>query len=115
MQTTAFLAYLQKIASRIFAAAFLLLIFFSSVSLAAVTVTGQGSSERNALHDAMRQAIETEVGAYIDSRTYIDNYQMLNDRIYAQSAGYIKSYEVLNKHYANGIYSVTIIAYGRMS
>ena len=75
-----------------------------------VTVTGQGSTERNALHDAMRQAIEQQIGVLIDSRTYVENYQVINDRIYTQSAGYIESYEVLQSGSANGLWQVTITA-----
>lgn len=75
-----------------------------------VTVTGQGSSERTALHDAMRQAIEREIGVMIDSRTYIENYQVINDRIYTQSDGYIESYDILNTSHSNGIWRVEIRA-----
>jgi len=75
-----------------------------------VTVTGQGSTERNALHDAMGQAIEQQIGVLIDSRTYVENYQVINDRIYTQSAGYIESYEVLQSGSANGLWQVTITA-----
>ena len=75
-----------------------------------VTVTGQGSTERNALHDAMRQAIEQEVGVLIDNRTYIENYQVINDRIYAQSSGYIENYEVLRSSQSNGIWQMEIRA-----
>ena len=38
----------------------------ASVSAASVTVTGQGGSERSALHQAMRQAIEQQVGVLVD-------------------------------------------------
>lgn len=94
----------------------LLLAFFALAVLTGaafaeqVTVQGQGSTERNALHDAMRNAIEEKVGTYIDSRTYVENYQVINDRIYSQSAGYITSYDVLRKDFTNGIWTVTIRA-----
>ncbi len=90
--------------------AVMMIMEISSVFAGIVTVTGQGSSERNALHDAMRQAIEREVGVIIDSRTYVENFQVINDRIYSQSMGYIEGYEVLNTSYANGIWRVDIKA-----
>lgn len=77
---------------------------------ASVTVTGQGGSERTALHDAMRQAVEQQVGVYVDGSTYVENYQVINDRIYTQTEGYIQSYEVLNKNLFNGIWTVEIRA-----
>ena len=88
-----------------------LCLWWAATALAApVTVTGQGGSERTALHDAMRQAIEQKVGVYVDSHTYTENYQVIHDRIYAQSEGYIQSYRVLNKNYFNGIWTVEIQA-----
>ncbi len=88
----------------------ILLLEAASAFAAMVTATGQGSTERNALHDAMRQAIEQEVGLLIDSRTYVQNYQVINDRIYTQSSGYIESYDVLDKSFFNGIWKVDIRA-----
>ncbi len=89
----------------------LLLLMEAATAFAAmVTATGQGSTERNALHDAMRQAIEQEVGLLIDSRTYVQNYQVINDRIYTQSSGYIESYDILDRSFFNGIWKVDIRA-----
>ncbi len=88
----------------------LLMMEISSAFAAMVTATGQGSTERNALHDAMRQAIEQEVGLLIDSRTYVENYQVINDRIYTQSSGYIESYDILDSSFFNGIWKVDIRA-----
>ncbi|MBR4694840.1 MAG: hypothetical protein IKO94_02025, partial [Selenomonadaceae bacterium] len=50
----------------------------ATVFAAMVTVSGQGESESTALHAAMRQAIEQKVGVYIDSRTYVENFQLIN-------------------------------------
>ncbi|MBR3457955.1 MAG: hypothetical protein IKH16_07365 [Selenomonadaceae bacterium] len=82
----------------------------ATVFAAMVTVSGQGESESTALHAAMRQAIEQQVGVYIDSRTYVENFQLINDRIYTQTNGYIRSYEILNKSYLNGLWTVEIRA-----
>ena len=77
---------------------------------AMVTATGQGGSERTALNDAKRQAVEQQVGTYVDSRTYVENYQVIHDRIYTQTEGYIKDYRIINKNYFNGIWTVEIQA-----
>lgn len=61
----------------------------ASAQAALVTAAGQGADERSALHDAMRAAVEQEVGVYLDSRTKVQNYRTLQDTIYAQSEGYI--------------------------
>ena len=78
--------------------------------VATVTAKGQGGSERTALNDAMRQAIEQEIGTYVDSRTYVENYQVIQDRIYTQSEGYIRDYQVLDKNLFNGIWTIVIRA-----
>ena len=75
-----------------------------------VTVTGQGATERDALHAAMREAIEQKVGVLVDSRTYVENYRVIHDRIYTHSEGYIAGYEVLSSKYKAGYYEVTIKA-----
>lgn len=88
----------------------LLLLPVEMVSAAVVTVTGQGGSERSALKAAMRQAIEQQVGVYIDSRSYVQNYRLIHDRIYSQADGYVKHYEILESSKENGIFTVKIRA-----
>lgn len=88
------------------------LLLLATVALAAatVTVTGQGGSERDALHNAMRTAIEQEIGVLVDSQTYVDNYRVISDKIYTNTEGYITDYQVLKKDKVNGIHTVTIKA-----
>ncbi|TYZ24618.1 flagellar assembly protein T N-terminal domain-containing protein [Selenomonas ruminis] len=81
-----------------------------TVSAAVVTVTGQGGSERSALRQALRQAVEQQVGVMVDSRSYVQNYRLINDRIYTQADGFIKNYEVLSSNKENGICTVKIRA-----
>ncbi|MBQ9365830.1 MAG: hypothetical protein IJT82_08640 [Schwartzia sp.] len=87
------------------------LMLMTAVALAnQVTVTGHGATERDAIHDAMRAAIEQEVGVYVDSQTYVENYRVINDEIYMKSEGYIRSYEVLHRGREGGVYAVMIRA-----
>lgn len=88
----------------------LLMLPVMTASAAVVTVTGYGGSERSALRQALRQAIEQQVGVMVDSRSYVQNYQLINDRIYTQADGYIKSYEVLSSVKDNGLYTVKVRA-----
>lgn len=88
----------------------LLCLWSATVLASSVTAEGQGGSERTALHDAMRNAIEQKVGVYIDSRTYTENYQVISDRIYAQADGYVRDYQILDKSESNGIWKVVIRA-----
>ena len=83
-----------------------LLGFFSFPALAAdtITVTAEGLADPNAetyqrdkglmiddlRQDARRQVIEKAVGAFIDSSTLVENYVLLEDRVFSQSTGLIK-------------------------
>ena len=100
-----------NIAYRSICLVLLLSLWSMSIAFAAtVTAKGQGGSERTALNDAMRQAIEQEIGIYVDSRTYVENYQVIQDRIYTQSEGYIRDYQILDKSFFNDIWTIVIRA-----
>lgn len=100
-----------NIAYRSICLVLLLSLWSMSIAFAAtVTAKGQGGSERTALNDAMRQAIEQEIGIYVDSRTYVENYQVIQDRIYTQSEGYIRDYQILDKSFSNDIWTIVIRA-----
>ena len=92
------------------AALFLCVVWTASALAASVTVTGHGATERDALHAAMREAIEQQVGVLVDSQTYVENYRVIHDRIYTHSEGYIAGYDILRSEYKAGYYEVTIRA-----
>ena len=92
-------------------AALVLCFIWTATTLAAsITATGQGATERDALHAAMREAIEQKIGVLVDSQTYVENYRVIHDRIYTHSEGYIAGYDVLKSEYKNGYYEITIRA-----
>lgn len=95
---------------KFFAILILMLMIFSTCSAKTVQVTGHGSTEKSAIHNAMRMAIEQEVGAIINSKTFVKNQQVITDEIKADSEGFISSYEIISKSLENGIYFVTIRA-----
>ena len=82
-----------------------------------VRATGQAVIYQNdlaaardkALDDARRKAVEQAVGAMISSATVTENFELLEDKIFSQSAGYVRSYVVVDESRdGDGIYSVTI-------
>ena len=96
---------------KLFLALFGFCLFISaSAHAASVTVTGHGATERDALHDAMRQAVESEVGVLVDSKTYVENYRLIRDQIYTHSEGYIAGYEIISSEAKEGYREVTIRA-----
>ena len=75
-----------------------------------VQVTGEGATEHAAIHNAMRMAIEQELGAHIDAKTLVKNHQVIEDEIFANSAGFISGYEIISQYVKGGIYFVEIKA-----
>ena len=95
---------------KIFAVIIFLLMTFSTCFAKNILVTGQGSTERSAIKNAMRMAIEQELGAVIDSKTLVQNHQVISDKISTDSEGFISGYEIISKRVENGIFFVTIRA-----
>ncbi len=97
------------------------------VGLFAQTVTGQSTviesqgvaaivqgnldiSRDKAIEDALRNAVEQATGIFIENQTLVENYQLLSDKIYSQSRGYVQSYEVISEKLDQGLFRVTIQA-----
>jgi hypothetical protein len=63
-----------------------------------------------AIEDALRRAVEQAVGSMVESETAVENYQLLSDRIYSRSSGYVKNYNVVSEKQEGGLLRVTISA-----
>jgi hypothetical protein len=76
---------------------------------------GQASRARDeAINNALRNAVEQGVGTYITSETTVEQMTLVEDRIYSESRGYIKSYEILREGPREGVYEVKISAIVKM-
>jgi len=64
----------------------------------------------NAIKDSLRKAVEQAVGTVISSETVVQNFEVINDNIYARSQGYIQNYMILKENISDGLYRVTIRA-----
>ena len=81
-------------------------------------VIGQGAavgsslaSREEALNRALRNAIEEGVGVLIDSETMVRNFQLLDDKVYSQVKGYVKSYQILSDNQGEGgLYEIKLKA-----
>jgi hypothetical protein len=69
-----------------------------------------GIARDRAIKDALRKAVEQGVGTYVTSETKVQNYQLLSDRIYSQSQGYVASYRVVGEWQESGLYRVAVRA-----
>jgi|GEM_PF-3217674 len=75
-----------------------------------VQVVGTGITERAAIHNAMRQAIEQVLGARIDAKTFVRNHAVIEDEIFTNSEGYVSSFEVISKSRDGDLFAVEILA-----
>jgi len=91
-----------------FVSFFALNLIFSTCFANTVQVTGQGATERMAIHNAMRLAIEKELGANIGGKTLVKNNQVILDEISTNSDGFISTYEIISSRVENGIYVVDL-------
>lgn len=79
--------------------------------VAALTFQGGWDIARdNAIDDALRKAVEQGVGAYIDAETQVENFQLLFDRIYSRTHGYVSGYRIIHEEQEDDLYRVVIRA-----
>ncbi|HDQ99056.1 MAG TPA: hypothetical protein ENN51_02040 [candidate division WOR-3 bacterium] len=67
-----------------------------------------------ALSDALRRAVEQGVGTFVSSETRVENFQLLSDRIYSKSRGYVSSYRVITEGLEGALYRVVVRARVRL-
>ncbi|MEA3560279.1 MAG: hypothetical protein U9R31_00710 [Candidatus Omnitrophota bacterium] len=68
-------------------------------------------SREEALNRALRNAIEKGVGVLIDSETMVQNFQLLDDKVYSQVKGYVESYEIISDNQGQGeVYRIKVKA-----
>ncbi|MCK4467142.1 MAG: hypothetical protein KAU60_02195, partial [Desulfobacterales bacterium] len=90
----------------------IVLLFVSIGYSKMVTVVGQGMDRKSAIADAQRAAVEQGIGALIDSKTRVANFEVLQDRIYSRASGYVTNYNILSEGRSpdGSIYTVTMRA-----
>ncbi|MEI6205390.1 MAG: hypothetical protein WCP20_01275 [Desulfuromonadales bacterium] len=86
------------------------LILGTGVALADVEATGEGASRDQALASAMRNVVEQNYGTYITSTTTVIDSQLLEDKIFSHSKGYITRYDIIKEGRRGDGYWVAIRA-----
>lgn len=77
-----------------------------------VAVTGENMAilREKAIDDALRRAVEQAVGAMISSDTMTNNFQVVHDKILAQTSGYVKRYDIVKEERVGSEFRVTVMA-----
>ena len=63
-----------------------------------------------ALQNAFRRAVEQVVGVAVESRTVVKDSELLNDKIFSKSRGFIKTYKIIGEKAESDAYRVTVQA-----
>ena len=81
-------------------------------SIKEITVTGIGTTLESAEKQALVSAVRQAVGAYIDSKTIVENEEVIQDRILSVSNAFVEKYKTIGKpkKSADGLIEITIIA-----
>lgn len=84
-----------------------------SVEATGVSVITKGDkvlARDGAINDALRRAVESGIGTLVSSETMVENFEVLSDKIYTQSSGYVSNYDIINEETKGSLYKVTIKA-----
>lgn len=77
-----------------------------------VAITGENMAifREKAIDDALRRAVEQAVGTMISSDTMTNNFQVVHDKILAQTSGYVKNYQIVKEERLGPEFRVTVMA-----
>jgi hypothetical protein len=77
----------------------------------AEVIPGKADMARDAaVADALRRAVGQVVGTMMESSILVQNYQLVTDKIYTQTKGYVKSYQIIDERQDGTLYKVTVKA-----
>ncbi len=78
----------------------------------AVVSIGVGATQKEAETAAIRSAVMTAVGEFIDAETLVENGKLVNDKILSYSSGYVESYKQIGPARAleGGLMEIKILA-----
>lgn len=79
--------------------------------MGAIIAGDEAKAHDDALANALRNAVEQVVGTMVQSDVLVQNYQVVEDRIYSRTSGYVKSYQTISStKRGDNILEVTIRA-----
>jgi len=84
---------------------------FEEVTAAGKALLSTSDPKKEALKNAINNAVETAVGVQVKGDTLVQNYQLIHDRIVLKSDGYVKKWEVLKEREDGDSYLIEIKAW----
>lgn len=77
---------------------------------ASLSGTTREAAQAEAVRDAMRNAVQTALGAMVASETLVENFVLVKDKILTRVDGYVRHYDIVSKECAGSECSVKIRA-----
>jgi hypothetical protein len=77
---------------------------------AAIVGGNRDKAVQDAKNAALREAVEQVAGIMVSSDTLTSNSQLIKDRVFANSAGYVRKYDILEKKEERGVMKVSVRA-----
>jgi hypothetical protein len=70
----------------------------------------------DAIEDALRTGVEQALGLLLSSESLVDNFQLIEDKIFTKTQGYVQNYQIISeKKRDEYLYEVTVQAHVKMS
>ncbi len=70
----------------------------------------------DAIEDALRTGVEQALGMILSSESLVENFQLIEDKIFTKTQGYVQNYQVIRERKRNEqLYEVTVKAVVKMS
>lgn len=83
---------------------------FSDEKTFSVICEGIGSSEDEAIKNALRLGIEQYLGVFLSGETLVKNSQLISQEILAYSRGYVEDFNIIDKQKENETYKIKVFA-----
>lgn len=93
-------------------------VIIESTGTSAITSNNVSLARDAAVADALRKAVEQAVGTLVSADTLVENFQVIDDSVYTNSQGYVKSYSIISEAQSAGTYEVrvrSVVATGDLS
>jgi hypothetical protein len=81
------------------------------VTTVGVSMAGRESSRREAVEDALRNAVEEAIGTFVTVDLIVENKQIVDEKILSRTRGYIRQYSVIHEEERGGLYKVRVNAF----
>ncbi len=78
---------------------------------AQITTSGEQDAFNAAVQQALRSAVEKVLGSMVKSETMVKDAQLISDKIYSKSSGFVQKYEVISDEKKDGTKLVKIKAW----